>query len=183
MTQALWPSPPSSNSGTPANPGHRLGVQCHRLHLGRLRGPSRAIWLHHPRLPGRDYHEFGHVIGLDHPCFSPGFLADGTPLPRPVDNNGNPAPDCSSPNLPATVTGATMYVSVDSPSAEVELRSLSPDDMQGACDIYPYASTFACAAPTKAQASSGCSYAAQPERGAIVWVLAILALATIRRRR
>lgn len=127
-------------------------------------------------------HEFGHVIGLDHTCFSPGFLADGTPLPRPVDNNGNPVPDCSSGNLPA-VKGATMYVSVASPSAEVELRSLSPDDVQGACDIYPYASNFVCLAPTKAQASSGCSYAAQPGRGAIVWVLALLALATIRRRR
>ncbi len=60
-------------------------------------------------------HEFGHVIGLDHPCFTPGFLADGTPLPWPVDNNGNPAPACSSANLPATVTGATMYPTVGSP--------------------------------------------------------------------
>ena len=124
-------------------------------------------------------HEFGHVIGLDHTCVSPGTSSDRWP----VDNNGNLVPACSSGNLPATITGATMYVSVASPGAEVELRSLSPDDVQGACDIYPFTSNFVCVAPTKAQASSGCSYAAQPGRGAIVWVLAFLVLATIRRRR
>jgi hypothetical protein len=97
-------------------------------------------------------HEFGHVIGLDHTCFTPGFRSDGTPVARPVDNNGNPVPDCSAGNLPAIITGATMYVSVASPSAEVDLRSLSPDDTQAACDIYPFTTDFACLPPSTIQA-------------------------------
>jgi hypothetical protein len=133
-------------------------------------------------------HEFGHVIGLDHTCFTPGeTFGDGTLKPRPVDNNGNPVPDCSSPNLPTTVTDATMYVSVDSPSAEVELRSLSPDDMQGACDIYPHDPNFVCLAPSgsgSTSGSGGCSYATHLRRVSIsgVLVLFALALAFLRRR-
>jgi MYXO-CTERM domain-containing protein len=126
-------------------------------------------------------HEFGHVIGLDHTCFTPGTASESTTWP--VDNNGNPVPDCSSPNLPATITGATMYVSVISPAAEVELRSLSPDDVQGVCDIYPFTTNFACVPPSQPQGGSGCSYAARPGRGSIAWVLALLAMATMIRRR
>jgi hypothetical protein len=111
-------------------------------------------------------HEFGHVIGLDHVCFSPGVSSSGVPLARPVDNNGNPVPDCSASNLPATITGATMFVSVTSPSAEVGLRSLSPDDMQGACDIYPFTSDFVCLPPSKMDAGvadAGPGLATNPE--------------------
>ena len=129
-------------------------------------------------------HEFGHVIGLDHTCFTPGTSSDGL---WPVDNNGNPVPDCSSTNLPDIVTGATMYVSVDSPSAEVGLRSLSPDDMQAACDIYTYDPNFVCLAPSgsgSTSGSGGCSYATHPRGVPIsgVLVLLALALALLRRR-
>jgi hypothetical protein len=132
-------------------------------------------------------HEFGHVIGLDHTCFSPGLRSDGTPLSRPVDSDGDPVPDCSAGNLPASITDATMYVSVASPTAEVELRSLSPDDAQGACDIYPYKTNFVCLAPSgsgSTSGSGGCSYPAHPGRVSISGVLVLLAmaLALLRRR-
>jgi hypothetical protein len=130
-------------------------------------------------------HEFGHVIGLDHTCFSPGkTFVDGTLVPRPVDNSGNPVPDCSAPNLPAIITDATMYVSVATPRAEVGLRSLSPDDVQAACDIYPFTTNFVCQPPsTPATGGGGCSYAVQRGGGAIACALALLTMAMVGRRR
>jgi len=128
-------------------------------------------------------HEFGHVIGLDHTCYTPGTRADGTLIPRPVDNNGNLVPDCTADN-PPLITQATMYVSVATPSAEVELRSLSPDDVQGACDIYLFASNFVCLPPSRpTSGSGGCSYAAQPGPGSIASVLMLFAMAMVVRRR
>jgi len=131
-------------------------------------------------------HEFGHVIGLDHVCYIPGTLrADGTPAPRPVDNHRDPVPNCGSEN-PPSITGATMYVSVATPSSEVELRSLSPDDVQGACDIYPFTPDLVCLPPTRidpGSSSGGCSYAAQPGPGSIACVLMLFAMAMVVRRR
>ncbi len=93
-------------------------------------------------------HEFGHAIGLADSCFRPGLNSDGTLVARPTDNLGNPVPGCNASDLPAIVTQATMYGSVATPSAEVELRSLSPDDTQAACDIYAFTTNFVCLAPS-----------------------------------
>ncbi len=93
-------------------------------------------------------HEFGHVIGLAHPCYSPN---DGPTVLD--DNTGNPEPDCSSPNLPLSVTEATMYPVV--PMSDTQRRTLSPDDQAGICDIYPY--TFATCPSGAAQ---GCAVVA-----------------------
>ena len=43
-------------------------------------------------------HEFGHVLGLEHTCYVPSYLADGTEVARPVDMTGSPIPDCSFDN-------------------------------------------------------------------------------------
>ena len=130
-------------------------------------------------------HEFGHVIGLDHTCFVPGGkYSDGTLVPQPVDNNGYPVPNCSAGNLPPAITQATMYVSVATPSGEAELRSLSPDDMQGACEVYPIANNFVCLPPSgSGSTSGGCSYARQPRGDSIAGALALLALALVFRAR
>jgi len=129
-------------------------------------------------------HEFGHIIGLAHTCFTPGgTFSDGTPIPWPADNNGNPAPSCSAGNLPATITQATMYVSAATPSAEVELRSLSLDDVQAACEIYPVTNNFVCLPPSgSGSTSGGCSYARQPGPDSIAAALALLALGLAFRR-
>jgi hypothetical protein len=133
-------------------------------------------------------HEFGHVIGLDHTCFKPGAaFADGKPIPRPTDNLGNPVPDCSDYyELPAVITEATMYASANSPSAEVDLRSLSPDDVQAACEIYPVKTDFVCLPPSGeylAAGGGGCSYPAGPRRDSTACVLVLLVMATLGRRR
>lgn len=91
-------------------------------------------------------HELGHVIGLDHNCFT---TNDGAP--RGVDNTGAPEVDCyNNPDLPAAVAQATMYPSVV--LSDTERRSLSPDDEQGVCDIYPHVHDV-CPSPSE----SGCS--------------------------
>jgi len=138
-------------------------------------------------LQGTVTHEFGHVIGLDHTCFSPGAtFSDGKPVPRPLDNLGNPVPDCSDGDLPPIITQATMYVSVASPAAEVELRSLSPDDAQAACEIYSVTPDFVCLPPSGAYqvaGGGGCSYPTGARRDAIASVLVLLAMARVVRRR
>jgi len=73
-------------------------------------------------------HEMGHFIGLDHTCeLAPGAAAGE------VDNLGNPVPDCSD----ATVAEmeATMYPS--SEAGDQTKRTLSQDDRDGLCAIYP----------------------------------------------
>jgi MYXO-CTERM domain-containing protein len=75
-------------------------------------------------------HEFGHLIGLDHTCFLP------TGKPRPRDNTGAFIPDCSaaSPDVQET----TMFASAI--PGDTRKRDLAPDDMAGACTIYPVGS-------------------------------------------
>jgi hypothetical protein len=80
-------------------------------------------------------HEFGHLLGLDHNCYSPADRSRG------VDQNDNPVPDCN--RAPALVQQATMYASVM--RGDVQRRSLSPDDIEGVCGIYPVTGAPACA--------------------------------------
>jgi len=100
-------------------------------------------------------HELGHVIGLAHPCYT---ASDG-PI-RLTDNQGQPELNCSSPDLPVTVAGATMFPSVS--MTDTSRRTLSPDDAQGACDIYPAPSSTTTTTP--AIASTGCSLAPPSSR-------------------
>jgi hypothetical protein len=74
-------------------------------------------------------HEFGHFIGLDHTCrLEP-------PDPTVVDNQGNPVPQCG-PALPPLITDAVMYPTIEV-NGELKKRTLSSDDVQAVCDIYP----------------------------------------------
>jgi uncharacterized protein (TIGR03382 family) len=79
-------------------------------------------------------HELGHVIGLSHTCFIP----DNQHMVAPLDDEGQPAPACILPNLPSVITDATMYP-FQGPR-EITKRSLTQDDVNGACANYPVAS-------------------------------------------
>lgn len=115
-------------------------------------------------------HELGHVLGLEHTCVT------ASDPPR-KDGNGNAVPAC--PGTDPTITEATMYPFQS--CGEVKKTSLSPDDITGACTIYPEANDPHTCSP--ATASSGCCDASgAPGAGSIA--LAGLVLASgLRRRR
>jgi hypothetical protein len=79
-------------------------------------------------------HEFGHFIGLDHTCYTPSVDPTMT-APRPNDNLGNPVPDCDV--APDAIRATVMFPSIASGFVEVTKRTLSSDDIQAVCDIYP----------------------------------------------
>ena len=116
-------------------------------------------------------HELGHVQGLAHTCWD-----HITPTP-PIDNTGNPIPDCDS-ELPDSIIATVMYpfyVPAD-PSA----RPLTSDDISGVCDVYgPISAKLGCFLEIDDGYGSGCSVApAEPPRGRD-FSLAIAALATL----
>jgi hypothetical protein len=129
-------------------------------------------------------HEFGHLLGLDHNCYSPNDRARG------IDQNGKAVPDCS--RAPAAVQAATMYASVR--RGDIERRTLSPDDIEGVCAIYPTTGAPACApvmdGDPPAQIGGddpgdggGCAVGRGPGRTAGAGLLLAFAALALRRRR
>jgi hypothetical protein len=106
-------------------------------------------------------HEFGHFLGFEHTCYT----VDGRGLARPVDNRGQPVPDCETAS--AEVQATTMF-----PSAHVgdtSKRDLAPDDIQAVCDVYP--------------PDNGCSLGRHPGRAGGAGALALaLVLGALRGR-
>jgi hypothetical protein len=76
-------------------------------------------------------HEFGHLIGLDHTCFT---FDPMMPKLRPADDMGNPVPDCGGAGA-GLVADTTMYDTAM--SLETSKRTLAFDDMRAVCTIYP----------------------------------------------
>jgi hypothetical protein len=119
-------------------------------------------------------HEFGHVIGLSHPC----TLADPPARPE-TDDKGAPVLSCSDPALPASVRDATMFPS--SEPGSIAERTLSPDELKAVHDLYPLRPT---AAPGLGDRSGGCAVApATREPGALVAAALSFAMLLARRRR
>ena len=99
-------------------------------------------------------HEMGHFIGLDHPCYEP-----GNPGARPLDDLGNPAPDCDT--APSDIQDDTMFPTAE--SGQTSKRSLAPDDQLAVHDIYPSSQDpMLCPSAPGAEASSGCRIAVVP---------------------
>jgi len=75
-------------------------------------------------------HEMGHFIGLAHTC-----VMDGDPVR--YDEHGAVVPDCAmlGGDDAAAILAATMYPTMN--PVDVSLRSLTDDDVNGACSLYP----------------------------------------------
>jgi MYXO-CTERM domain-containing protein len=127
-------------------------------------------------------HEMGHLIGLDHTCYTPNPTM---PTPRPTDNTGQLVPDCS--DAPPAVQATTMFASA--PAGDTSKRTLAPDDQQAVCDIYPAAQDpMVCPPPGPPLTQSGCQCgaggpAAGTWAGAGGLLLAAAALLRARRRK
>jgi hypothetical protein len=123
-------------------------------------------------------HEVGHFIGLDHPCVLPGSTTT-----RPLDNLGNPVPDCDV--APPAVMESTMFPS--SMAGDLSKRTLAPDDELAAREIYPaVAGAPAVCAPPEPHLTgpSGCavSGAVAPTPGGLAFLAGALALGAARAR-
>lgn len=115
-------------------------------------------------------HELGHLHGLEHTCLSPGD-------PPRVDGNGNPVPDCSQTTDP-TIINATMYPFQD--CGETKKETLSPDDVNAICTIYPVADDpHSCSPPSM---GGGCCSAGRDARGSVLLAVGVLLLLRRRRR-
>lgn len=118
-------------------------------------------------------HEMGHLIGLDHTCY--------LQPPAPVDNNGNPIPDCA--DAPADVLATTMFPSAN--PGDIDKRDLAPDDQQAVCDIYPASQDPKTCSPGQTGGSKGCSATGGAPATALslLVMFAVALLATRARRR
>jgi MYXO-CTERM domain-containing protein len=113
-------------------------------------------------------HELGHLHGLEHTCLAAGD-------PARTDNLGNPVPDCG--NATPDEINATMYNFQD--CGETKKESLSPDDINAICTIYPTSmDPHACEPVSKTGGCCGTSD--HPEAALVLGGLTVLLL---RRRR
>ncbi len=116
-------------------------------------------------------HEVGHVMGLDHTCWT------GTG-DQPVDDQGNPVPSCGAV-LPPEVTEATMYNFQD--CGETKKASPEADDIDGVCAIYPLAGDPGTCVPVP-EPDGCCSSGGAPATGSLLLAGIAAALLTRRRR-
>jgi MYXO-CTERM domain-containing protein len=136
-------------------------------------------------------HEVGHLVGLDHTCWvapEVNFNAEASDdVPHSKDNQGNEVPDCSlgRDRLPKEVVEATMFNFQD--ENETSKISLSSDDIQGFCAIYPVANDpMELRRAVDLDPGCGCRVGATPARspasGLLVLFLAALPFFATRRR-
>ena len=142
--------------------------------------------LSHPAMGKQDLqnaltHEMGHLIGLDHNCYTPG--SDPVHM---VDNTGVLVPSClgAGPDIQNDV----MFTKAD--PGDTSKRTLKPDDVQAVLDIYPLAKNpHLCPAvgeTVKLTTSSGgchCAIDSTSSAGGVLPVLGLLVGVALRRTR
>ena len=134
-------------------------------------------------------HEFGHVLGLDHPCVGAGSTS------RPNDHQGNPIPNCSPrSDLPTWIPELTMFNTAE--LGETKKRTPEADDILGVVETYPLTEDPGVGEPvcfnTGGSTGGGCSgveavsgSAASANRSGSLWLSGVLLLGLFlfRRRR
>jgi hypothetical protein len=142
-------------------------------------------------------HELGHLLGLDHTCYDGWNPCEANGYCKaihvacqseddciPHDDQGQRIPRCSDP-LPTAVTDATMYNYAQ--AYDTSKRTLTQDDVNGVCSIYPLAQDPGVCSRVDTSGSSGsCSATVgrAPTRAGLVLLVALApALALTRSRR
>jgi hypothetical protein len=113
-------------------------------------------------------HEFGHVIGLDHNC----YLPMSGQSKRPVDDMGQPVPDCSAAS--AEMRLATMFAAVI--KGDVQRRTLSPDDIRGVCAVYPASNGPGCIDSGGGSGGCDCAIGRRGRQAPAGWALVVATL-------
>jgi len=136
-------------------------------------------------------HELGHLLGLDHTCYDGwnpcedgackvNHLSCTTELDcYPFDDTGRRIPNCSDA-LPPEVSEATMFNYAS--AGDTSKRSLTQDDIDGVCAIYPLAQDPKVCARVNTSEDNGCACGGRPAAPASLALLAALAVALRRRR-
>jgi hypothetical protein len=122
-------------------------------------------------------HELGHLHGLEHTCRL--SFSD----PQWIDDQGNPVPSCAAvPPGNTKITDATMYPTQS--CGETTKSSLSSDDIQAICTIYPTAKSPGTCDEVGGAAGGGCCSASRgADRPAGALLLAGVVAFWMRRRR
>jgi MYXO-CTERM domain-containing protein len=126
-------------------------------------------------------HELGHLHGLEHTCLAPGD-------PGRINDQNQPVPTCTAAQAAPTVPGnmkildATMYNYQE--CGETKKSSLSDDEIQAICSIYPTAKNPGTCEPVGGTTGGGCCSASRgADRPAGALLLAGLVALWTRRRR
>ena len=112
-------------------------------------------------------HEIGHLIGLDHPCWS--GIGE-----HAIDDAGSEVPSCYQ--APAGITGDTMYPTID--PGDLSKRTLSPEALRAVCTLYPSTQPATCQRP-----DTGCTIASPVPSPVLVLVLVVVVVLALARRR
>jgi MYXO-CTERM domain-containing protein len=133
------------------------GMTSGRIHDGDIEvNTENVVWTDlvlHPA-PGKQdlqnalTHEMGHLIGLDHDCYTPSV----DPIHQ-KDQTGALVPYCLGAD-PVTAA-STMFT--NAAPGDLSKRTLADDDVRAACGIYPAAHPLACMPVADTSGGGGCS--------------------------
>jgi hypothetical protein len=119
-------------------------------------------------------HELGHLHGLEHTCLAPGD-------PPRIDENGSAVPECADTTDPL-ILDATMYNYQD--CGETKKETLTDDDIDAICSIYPLAKSPNTCVPPPPEASGCCDAGTGSSAGSgLLGLFVVVRLRKTRRRR